>query len=320
MASKKFTLLAFLVIGAVSVGYSQLGGVLDYLDSSKINSKKLPQYNEWKSNSKENVFPPVPKAMGQLSIYGGMAYVDGDCPGNPGWNIGASYRKALGYVVSLRGSIGYGVATGLDYRKNGALINNSALSVYEKPWAGNPTAVGPGWYVANFQTTMITPSIDMIFSFNNIMFHRKSSKFNFYGMIGYTPLIYRTKMDVRNGSSPYNFASLTSSNANFFNRPRKDIRSDLKNFFDGSYETYARVNDRSANFDNGSPTQYQVRHSFSTGLGTEFRIASRWSLGLEFKYLFTHDDYIDGWIYSNGALTPDKDNIIFTNFSLNYNL
>jgi hypothetical protein len=321
MASKKFTLLMVLVIGAVASGFGQLGGVLDYLDSTKVSSKNLPKYNEWKNNSKSNYFPTKPRSMGQLSVYGGMFYIDSDCPGVPGWNAGVTYRKALGYVVSYRVGIGYGTATGLDYRKNGNLANNNVLLAnYSLPNTGYPNAKGPGWYVHNYKTTAWTPSLDFLFSLNNVMFHKNKSKFGLYALVGYSPIVYKTTMDALNGSSAYNFAALTTNNKEFFNRPRADIRSDLKSFFDGNYETTASINDRSQNFGDGAKDQAQLRHTFSTGLGTEFRIASRMSLGLEFKYLFSLDDYIDGWYINNGGLTPDKDNAIFTNLHINFNL
>jgi hypothetical protein len=317
MASKKFTLLAILVIGAAATGFGQLGGVIDYLDSTKVSSKNLPKYNEWKNNSKSNYFPTRPRSMGQLSLNVGMFMLDSDCPPTPGWNIGLSYRKALGYVISVRGGIGYAQAKGLDYRKNGNLGNNQVLlETYSLPSSGYPNANGPGWYVHNYKTTLWTPTLDFIVNFNNVMFHKNKSKFALYGIVGYSPIIYKTQMDILDGSRAYNFASLTSA---FFSRPRADIRSDMKNFFDGEYESYASINDRSPNFGNAGKGNAQLRHTLTTGLGTEFRIASRVSLGLEVKYMLTFDDYIDGWHLNNGGLTPDKDNAIFTNLHINYN-
>ncbi|MCU0334217.1 MAG: hypothetical protein MUF62_04100 [Chitinophagaceae bacterium] len=317
MASKKVTLLAVLVMVVGSSAFAQLGGVLDYQDSTKIKSKKLPQFNEWKSNSKSNFFPPVPRAMGQLSLNAGLVLLDGDCPTNPGFNVGVSYRKALGYVVSLRAGFNYAQARGLDYRRNGNLGNSQALQVYRLPNPVNPSVVGPGWYVHSFQSTLLTPSLDLIFNLNNIMFHRKSSKFAFYGLVGYTPTIYRTKLDALAGARPYGFNTLNDA---FFERPRKEIRSDLKDFFDGDYETFANVNDRSPNFNNSGNDRFQIRHSINVGLGTEFRIARRMSLGFELKQIFTRDDYIDGWFLNNGGLTPDKDNLLFSNLFINFNL
>lgn len=320
MASKKFTLLAVLIVGAASVGFGQLGGGLDYLDSSKIKSKKLPQYNEWKSGSKLNSFPPMPRHMGQLGVYGGMFMMDGDCPPLPGYNFGISYRKALGYVVSARVSFAYGQAKGLDYRQNPNLNNHPTLQIYAPAQPGS-TAVGPGWYVHNFKTTIYNPAIDLLFSFNNIMFHRKSSKVNVYGLLGYSPLAYKTEMDLLNGSRPYGYSTLTQNDPNFFYRPRKDIRADLEDFFDGDYESTAVVNDRSNNFDDGDPKKTQWRHTFNTGMGLEFRIAPRMSISTEFKYQWLRDDFVDGWIFNNNAsMTADKDNALFTNISLNFNL
>lgn len=320
MASKKVTLLAILVMVVSSGAFAQLGGVLDYQDSTKIKSKKLPQFNEWKSNSKSNFFPPAPRAMGQLSVNGGLMLMDGDCPTSPGFNVGVSYRKALGYVVSLRAGINYGQAKGMDYRKNGNLGNSRALDVYKDPNPLNPDRVGPGWYVHSFKSDIFTPSLDLIINFNNVMFHRKNSKFAFYGLVGYTPTIYRTKLDALAGARAYGFNQLETNNANFFFRSRKDIRSDLKDFFDGEYETFANVNDRSPNFNNAGNDKFQIRHSINVGIGTEFRIASRMSLGFELKQIFTRDDYIDGWFLNNGGLTPDKDNLLFSNLFINFNL
>jgi opacity protein-like surface antigen len=321
MASKKFTLLAILVICAAATGFSQLGGVIDYLDSTKVSSRNLPKYNEWKNNSKSNYFPPKPRNMGQLALYGGLVVVDGDCPPTPGYNIGLSYRKALGYVISLRGGIGYAQAKGLDYRQNPNLGNSKVLlQNYSLPNTGYPNAKGPGWYVHNYKTTIWTPTLDFIINFNNVMFHKNKSKFGVYGLLGYSPIIYKTELNALSGAQAYNFGSLLTNNKEFFNRPRADIRSDLESFFDDSFETPASVDDRSPNFDNGEPGKSQLRHSFSVGLGTEFRIASRMSLGLEFKYLATRDDYIDGWFLNNGGLTPSKDNLIFTNLFINFNL
>lgn len=312
MASKKFTLLVVLAVAAVSTGFSQLGGVLDYLDSTKVSSRNLPKYNEWKNNSKSNFFPPVPRAMGQLSINGGLFVLDSDCPPLPGWNIGVSYRKALGYTLSVRAGINYAKGKGLDYRDNPNLDNNPVLmqTYGSLPPAGRK-------YVHNYKTTMIAPHLDLIVNFNNIMFHRKSSKLAVYGLVGYSPMIYQTKLDVLNGTAAYNFASL---NGAFFDRSRKEVRNDMKNFFDGTYETYATVNDRTQNFGNSGNNKYQWRHTYSVGMGGELRIAPRMSLGFEVKYWMLRDDYIDGWSRHNGDLSPDKDGAIFSNLFFNFNL
>lgn len=310
MASKKYTLITGLLLAATTGGFSQLAGVVDYKDSSKVPASRMAQQNEWRNNSLTQSFPAKPRDMWQVGVYGGLFIVDGDCPPLPGFNVGVQVRKALGYVFSIRGQVGYGVDKGLDYRKNTMLRNNSVYGVYSNT---------SGFYVPNFKNTTISPSIDVLASLNNIMFHRKSNKLNIYLLGGFTEVIYKTKVDALNGSSPYDFSSLGNT---FFSRPRKDIRSDLKDFFDGDYETDALVNDRRQNFNNADKGAWQVRHSWDVGGGVEYKLGARTSLGLELKYVLTPDDYLDAWTYQvgSGALTPDKDNLIYGNVSVNFNI
>jgi OOP family OmpA-OmpF porin len=316
MASKKFALLTSLMLTAATGGFSQLGGILNYQDSTKVPAKRMAQQNEWANNSKDQPFPAKPRDMWQLGIYGGAFIVNGDAspyPGLPGWNIGAQVRKSLGYVFSVRGQVGYGISKGLDYKKNPNLRNNAALAPYFD-------AGGPGFYVHNFKTTAITPSVDILASLNNLMFHRKSNKVNVYVLGGVTEFIYKTKLDLYRGAAGanniYNVGSIN------FNQPRKDIKKDLKDLFDGDYETNAMVNDRAQNFSQGEADKWQVRHSWDIGTGIEIKASSRVSIGAEIKYVITQDDYIDGWKFVGGtsAHTPQDDNLIFGNLSLNFNL
>ena len=327
MAIKKFALITSLLLASATGGFSQLRGIVNYLDSSKIPQKRMSQQQEWMNNSKDQPFPAKPRDMWQVGVYGGLFMIDGDCPNLPGWNAGVFVRKSLGYIFSLRASIGYGKTKGLDYRKNGNFLNlPGILTQYDKPLADGRD----GYYIHNYSNTTINPSLDVLVSLNNIMFHRKESKFNIYGGAGYSPIVYKTKMDAFNGATGlYDYNSLKAS---FFQRSRKDIRKDLKKFFDGNYETVARVNDRRQNFGDADPGKYQIRHAFSFMLGTEYRLGKRTSLGLEAKITFTSDDYLDGWIYNgvsgsrvagqtgNGNFTSHPDHLIYTNASFNYNI
>ena len=323
------------MLASASGALAQLGGVHNYMDSSYIPASRMAQQNEWKNNSKTQNFPARPRDMWQVGGTLGLFMVDGDCPSLPGFNVGLSVRKALGYVLSLRGSITYGQAKGLDYRKNANLDNNAALNVYRPTWDGGQTAANTSgaYYVANFKNTTINPSLDVLVSFNNIMFHSKESKFNLYGFVGYAPIIYKTAIDALNGTARYNYPGLA---AGFFDRSRKDIRSDLKNFFDGDYETSASLNDRRHNFGKSGLGKFNFRHSINIGMGLEYKLTKRMSLGLEAKYVMVTDDYLDGWsragegytnsnvsgqiIHNPSSLTPDKDNLLYTNLTVNFNV
>jgi len=329
MASKKYILSTALLLASVTGAWAQLGGVHNYMDSSYIPASRMAQQNEWKNNSKNQNFPARPRDMWQLGVTGGLFMVDGDCPALPGWNVGVGIRKSLGYVLSLRGSISYGQNKGLDYRKNPNLSNHPSLAVYRNASPSFPNASGPGFYVHNYKNTTIAPSLDLLVSFNNIMFHSKENKLNIYGVVGYSPVFYKTQLDLFSGANGrYGYAAL---GAGFFNRSRQDIRSDMKNLFDGEYETDALLNDRSQNLNKSGLGKYNFRHSFNTGLGMEYRLSKKVSLSFETKYVWTHDDYMDGWIFAGGdvdsrgdisqaKLTPDKDNLIFTNIGIHFNL
>ncbi|MES2648592.1 MAG: OmpA family protein [Bacteroidota bacterium] len=316
MASKKYTLITALLLAATTGGFSQLAGVVDYKDSSKVPASRMAQQNEWRNNSLTQSFPAKPRDMWQLGVYGGLFIVDGDCPPLPGWNVGVQVRKALGYVFSVRGQVGYGVTKGLDYRQNTAFSN---LPLSTLPAAAQTAYRTSGFYVANFKNTTISPSVDVLASLNNIMFHKKSNKLNIYVLGGFTEVIYKTEIDLLNDNGgAYSFPTT----ADFYSRPRKDIRSDLKDLLDGEYETNAKVNDRRQNFDNSDAGAWQIRHSWNVGGGVEYRLSSRASLGLELKYVLTPDDYLDAWQYQvgGGGLTPDKDNMIYGNMSVNFNI
>ena len=301
---------AALMLGAVSGSWAQLGGVHNYMDSSYIPARRMAQQNEWRNNSKDQNFPSRPRDMWQVGVTAGLFMIDGDVPALPGWNAGINIRKAIGYVVSLRGSLTYGETKGLDYRQNRNYGNAPELSRY-----------GNNFYVPNFKTQAFTPSIEALVSLNNIMFHSKQNKLNINVGVGYAPFIYKTMLNLFNANNqPYSYPT----NAVNFGAKRKDIRKAINNILDDSYETPARVNDRSQNFDNGARGRYNFRHSWLTTVGAEYRLSSKISLGFDFKYLFTHDDYIDGALYTGGpavqVLTSNPDNAIYTNLSLNFNL
>jgi hypothetical protein len=57
MASKKYTLITGLLLAATTSGFSQLGGVLDYKDSSKVPASVWLKQNEWRNNSLTQSFP-----------------------------------------------------------------------------------------------------------------------------------------------------------------------------------------------------------------------------------------------------------------------
>ncbi len=315
---KIFTLLTAIVLFVSGVS-AQLGGTHNYLDSSYISPRDLAQQQDFLNNNSN--FPAKPRDMWQLGVFLGFPYVDGDCPAaikgagsgisSYAWGGGLSLRKAIGYVVSLRGSLGYYNMLGLDYQFNRNFNNTGGR-------ATDPLMrylASPKGYIHNYHTTAIVPSLEALISLNNIMFHNRQGRFNLYAMVGYAAFFYKTKLDIFKGdNSLYPFETIDVS------KPRKDIRAQLRKMLDGNYETTSLANDRRPQFG-----EYNLRHSFTTGFGMEYRIAKMTSLGVEYKRIQTRDDYVDGWYRQSGDLvnpvfTAEWDNVGFVSVSVNQNI
>jgi OOP family OmpA-OmpF porin len=312
---KTFTLVLLLVLTTSSL-WAQLGGTHNYLDTSYISQRHLSQQQDFLNNSHN--FPSKPRDMWQLGVFVGLPWVDGDCPmavKGPGsgissyaWGVGMSLRKSLGYVISVRGSLAYYNMIGFDYQRN-RNFNNSPVILQNY-------ANAPRGYFHNHRTTAIVPSLEALVSLNNIMFHNKQGRWNLYGMIGYTPLMYETKMDVLDANGArYPFETINTTGVK-----RQEIRDVLRNMLDGDFETVAETNDRRADF--GS---FNLRHSFNAGLGMEYRVGKKSSLGMEYKRIMTRDDYVDGWFRQSGDLvnpvfTSEWDNIGFVSLGMNFNI
>jgi outer membrane protein OmpA-like peptidoglycan-associated protein len=311
---KIFTLLACFLF-FIQCGFAQLGGTHNYLDTSYIAPRNLSQQQDFLNNNTN--FPAKPRDMWQLGVFVGLPWVDGDCPmavhgagsgiGSYAWGGGVSIRKAIGYVVSIRGSLAYYNMIGLDYQRNRNFNNH--------PFITQNYLTAPRGYVHNHHTTAIVPSIEALVSLNNIMFHNKQGRWNLYGMVGYTALAYNTKMDVVDGGGNRYLVENIDMTAK-----RSEIRDNLKTMFDGEYETEALTNDRRPDFGN-----YNLRHSTSFGMGMEYRVGKKTSVGLEYKRIRTRDDYVDGWFRQSGDLvnevfTSEWDNIGFVTAGMNFNL
>lgn len=300
--------------------FAQLGGVHNYSDTSYISPRNMSQQGDFLKN--KGNFPSKPRDQWQAGFFVGFPYIDGDCPmafhglgkglQSYAYGFGVHVRKAMGYVMSVRTSFAYYNMLGLDYQPNGNLNNSpTILALY---------ANAPKGYVHNYRTMAFVGSIEALISLNNIMFHTKQQRWNLYGLLGYTALNYRTRMNLMDGAANrYLFENVTQYYSQGWTR--QQLRSALRDMADDSYETDAEVNDRRP----GIIKHYQLRHCFSSGLGIEYRMGKSWSLSLEYKRIQTRDDYVDGWFRQSGDLrypvfTSEWDNIAFGQLGANFNI
>lgn len=280
-------------------------------DSSVVPSKRLPQHTEFMANN--YAFPAKPRNQWELGVKLGAFGVSGDVASRyPGFGAGLTIRKALGYVFSLRGELGYGQAKGLNYAPTLGYAKNPAWRPYLDP-SNFPTQR----IYSNYKSTIFDASIQGVITLNNIRFHRAKTGFNIYGFLGVGVVRYDVKIDALDAAgAPYNFSSIPAGAY----QERKTIKKALKNLMDGKYETVAQgETNHSQAF--GKP----IRPLITTGLGMQFKLNKKLSLGLETKFgIPTKTDLLDGeqWQSIEKAttepmMTRDFDTYNFTSLSLN---
>jgi hypothetical protein len=272
MASKKYiSLLSLLFLLVSATSQAQLGGTYDVQDSSVIPSKRLPQHTEFMANNYP--YPAKPRNQWEIGLQGGLATISGDVRSRPGIGAALHVRKALGYVFSLRGQVGYGLTKGLNFQPSNEWSKNPA-------WAANGYAPGTSVFY-NYKTSVIDASLQGVVTLSNIRFHKAKSSFNVYAFAGLGGMIYNTKIDALDGNgNPYNFSSVIAQYGptGFQYKDRKKIKKDLKKILDGKYETQGET-------DPGQPKLFNkpFRPIFDFGAGVQFKLNKKFSLALEDK-------------------------------------
>jgi outer membrane protein OmpA-like peptidoglycan-associated protein len=313
MSIKKYARFVGLLC-LISSGLFAQQGAKDYSpqDSSVVPSKRLPQHTEFMANN--YAFPAKPRNQWELGVKLGAFGISGDIPAQfPGFGAGLHIRKALGYVFSIRGELGYGQGKGLSYTSTTAYRYNSAWDRY-KDIAGNPTQ--PVFY--NYKSRIYDASVEGVVTLNNIRFHRAKNSFNIYGFAGFGGMIYDTKIDALDGAgNPYDFSTIPLGHYG----ERKQIKKDLKNLMDGKYET-----DGEPSLNKPKVFGKPFNPLFVTGAGMQFKLNKKLSLELETRFgLPLRTDLLDGqqWQVNSAAApaqTRDFDTYNFTTVGLNFAL
>jgi outer membrane protein OmpA-like peptidoglycan-associated protein len=332
MVSKKQKLLFFGIICLISsAAYAQAPTAGNFRDSSVIPSKRLAQHNEFLNNA--YAFPAKPRNQIEVGAKFGSMMVSGDLPAVfPTFGWGVHVRKAFGYIFSLRLEYINGVANGLNwnrafnYGKNGSTLTKTGIlgagtgNLYAANTVdnqGNRIPAAQIFYY-NYKAKIQDLSLEGIVTFNNLRFHKSKTGFNFYGLVGIGATVYDTKINALNGSTPYNFSSITVFDDY---SKRKDTRKALKSLLDDSYETDAE------NQGPRRPTALggTLRPSGTLGFGFAVRLSKRVNIALEDRQTFIKDDLLDGqrWqehAFGDAVLTRDFDSYNFASLGLNVNL
>ena len=343
MASKKFILFAGIICMLASGIYAQVGtGSYNVTDSSLIPSKRMPQHSEFLNGTYN--FPAKPRNQWEIGLKVGAYTVSGDVPSVfPTLGLGAHVRKAFGYIFSMRLEYMYGTAKGLSWNPSTGYARNPAwVPAYSTPLlvvgpsSGQPTYLKAGtntlWTGStpwdqvfyNYKTKAHDLSLEGVFTLNNIRFHKAKTGFNMYGFAGIGATIFDVNVNALNesGSAYTNLFNSIAGSADFVYKNRKDIRDELKDGMDDTYETEAETE---GGIRRPKLFGKTLKPSASIGLGFAFKLSNRLNLAIEDRHTLVKTDLLDGQRWQEHAtgspvLTPDYDSYNYATIGLNINL
>jgi hypothetical protein len=255
-----------------------------------------------------------------LAITAGGVNIMGDLTGRNIFNNPMDGMKTLGFELSsrirlhkqnwylgmnyLHGSAsGYNYLSALGY---GIPANRQA----NNPWVANGYT-GTVYY--NYHTKIRALTLMGIYSTG------KQHKFSADIGLGITGLLYASYTDALDGNGgTYQTGFITINgkqrDSHIFN-DRKEIASELKDLFDGTYETAGESHNNRGWYSN-----YMFIPTVSVYIGFEYKLNSKFSITLKDQLIFTFDDLVDGQRWQErSAMTRDFDNIYYLGLGLRYN-
>jgi outer membrane protein OmpA-like peptidoglycan-associated protein len=303
MASGKYLSILALTGLITTASFAQKSDA-DYgwvLDSSKRSVKNMPQQNEFLNN--QYPYPSKPRSMWELGISGGGSFIFSDIDPKLGYGGGLSIRKALGHIFSVRGSYNGSINKGADYRLRNTYDGRTG------PWYGNYLIYGKN-YVANYKTQIHQLSVDFLASLNTPSIYRGNPKTNIYLLAGYSILGADVDVDAVGGNGlPYDYTDI-----NFLGK-RSDIKSALKDKWDGEYESNGGNKNENRDAVGRSGDNWLIRHALDLGAGVAWRITDKINIGIEQKFTMPFDDNLDA--VKTGVA---NDFISATQFRININM
>ncbi len=329
---------AFAQTGTGNTGY--MNGGYSIYDSSVIPNKKMGQQNEFFNNNYS--FPAKPRNMVEVGISTGIATVSGDVSTKTftAPNFGITVRKALGYLFSLRAEYVNLDMRGQNWKASESFSKNEAWGSYFAPVRNNLGAVvntnGAGatspnadFVYYNYKTKLQDLSLQGIFTLNNIRFHKAKTGLLIYGGAGIGASLFRTKINALDANgAPYRALfnatqAKYAAETNLYKR-RKDIRNDLKNGMDDTYETDAQST-RGTRATTPGVNGKTLKPSGNVLAGVAFKLGKRVNLAIEDRFTFVKTDLLDGQQWqeqprTDPAQTRDFDSYNYASVHLNFNL
>jgi len=284
------------------------------------------QNKSWRMG--EYKYAARPKNSWEFGIHVGHFFIDGDVdreiPG--GFGAGVHLRKAVNYIFSIRGSLFYGMAKGLDNQfwrhKDNRGLNGIGGGLVENTFDQYALdAGGPGEWIPAHRTTYIAADLAAVINIGNVLFHKERNKWNWYAAIGIGLDHHNTNLDLLDSSNqPYSgLREAVGWTPERFNTKagRDDIETRLKAVYDGVYETPGFKKEGIFRFGD----EFNVHVVFVPSMGISRKLNKRLNIGIEHQVYLSDNDYLDGIQYrTEGDQTNNVDVGHYTTLRIGLNI
>lgn len=276
----------------------------------------------WKSGKSK--YSPKPKHVWEIGAHSGVFLIDGDVDQRhlvPGLGYGLHVRRAIHYVYSIRFDAFYGYTYGCDPQPSSSGLLPE--QTYREP-NGIDRDVFRGYgpqnvWFANYKTTMFQASVQGVLNIGNILFHKPNNKWNWYLVVGVGGYHHKTMLNLRDPGNNVYQNLLNASNGIDFNtrKGRREIKSNLDNIYDNTYETESYVKRGIFRFNDKT----NIHLAFNGGVGIARKINKRFNIALEHLLYTSDNDYLDG-IHWRTDLDQTNNNDVahYTHLRLGINL
>ncbi len=297
---KKLTLSVLAVVFASAFSFGQLreldnGGVPN---EDKISGSRMDQHEAFLDG--EYRFPAKPRNMWTFGIEGGYDQINGDVRPEFGWDIGANFRKALGYATSIRFGANYMRPQGMDKTSSPSYLIGGSTK-YNRANIINLGYGEQATYIHSFEQTAILPYLEFVLNLNNINFHREQTKWGFELSAGPAAYMWQTE-------TTFNNVKVGGAG---FGTTYPDI--DLGHSDDTREDGFAGDN--------------IVIPALTSSLSLSYRASSRVAISARPRFTFTWDDWLDGEAYddtgmgiANSDYSPNKDQNFAMNLGIDFAL
>lgn len=273
------------------------------------------QNSEWRSG--DYPYSAKPKDMWELGLNVGHSFISGDVEPQflSGVGFGVHLRKAINYNISVRASANYYSARGIDARPTGISVIKKEKFYRQNNLGGRFEGVSS--IHRNYKTKVWGGGIEAVINMGNILFHRPSTKWNFNiaGGIGFE--VPTTTLNIFDGSSNYNWGSVTQGLNLTTKEDRKTARERIEDMLDDSWETDGGVE----NTIKALGDDKTIYPTFLGSVGVARKINDRLNIGLRHQIVFADNDLLDSYEYRDQVdQSNNLDLLHYTSLSLNINL